>query len=69
MKRIILSIAFIAIGTVFGFSLARGQNDGKPATSSAADEQAIRSIAQAFKQAFDKHDAEAIAAVDRASSA
>jgi uncharacterized protein (TIGR02246 family) len=63
VKRTILSIALIALAAGCGFSQARNQGEEKSSTASSADEQAIRAIAQAFKQAFDKHDAEAIAAL------
>jgi uncharacterized protein (TIGR02246 family) len=61
MKRTMI-VATLAMATaVLGVSLsAREQNSAK-ATS--ADEQAIRGSADAFAKAFDKHDADAIAAL------
>ena len=61
MKRILLSIALIAFASGCGPSQASHQ--AEPKASSAADEQAIRAIAEAFKKAFDKHDAQAIASL------
>jgi uncharacterized protein (TIGR02246 family) len=63
-------VALVAATTALGFSLARDQGTAKaPAAveqgnaKSPADEKAIRAIVDAFTKAFDKHDADAIAAL------
>ncbi len=60
MKRAMIVAALLSATAVLGFSVARDQGTAK---APAADEQAIRAIVEAFTKAFDKHDAEAIAAL------
>lgn len=60
MKRIILTVALLTTAALLSYGLARDQGSGKATTG---DEQAIRAIADAFTKAFDKHDADAIAAL------
>jgi uncharacterized protein (TIGR02246 family) len=63
VKRIILSFAVVAFVAGCGSSQAINQAEAKATSATAADEQAIRGVAQAFKHAFDKHDPNAIAAL------
>jgi uncharacterized protein (TIGR02246 family) len=70
MKRAMLVTALVAGTAVLGFGLARDQGTAKAPSAaeqrnakSPADEQAIRAIVAAFTKAFDKHDADAIAAL------
>ncbi len=69
MQKSILALVLVTVAAVVGFRVAREQGGpreqagDKAAASSSSDEQAIRAVADAFKAAFDKHDADAIAAL------